>query len=103
MEEEKKESEVPKHRHKLEALDHMSLGISMVAAILIGIGIGIGLKALTGWGWMLWLGVFWGLAAAGLNIYKVYKKAQKEFEGIEDDPRYSYRAKYGDKGKDEDD
>lgn len=101
--EEKKDFEVPKHRPKLEALDHMSLGISIVAAILIGVAIGWGLKALTGWSWMLWLGVFWGVAGAGLNIQKAYKRAQKEFEGLENDPRYAHRAKYGDKGKDEDD
>ena len=88
---------VPKHRDKLEALDNLSLGISMVAAVGIGFAIGYGLKILFEIDWLLWLGVFWGLAAAGLNIYKAYKRAQKSFEGMEDDPRYSYRAKHGDK------
>lgn len=97
----KEELKTPKHRNKLEALDNLSLGISIVAAIAIGFGIGYGLKALTGYTWTLWLGIFWGIAAAGLNIYRAYKRAQKEFEGLENDPRYSYRAKHGDKYFDE--
>ena len=99
---EKKEEVVPKHREKLQALDNLSLGISIVAAIAIGFGIGNGLKSLTGYTWPLWLGIFWGVAAAGLNIYKAYKRAQKEFAGLENDPRYSHRAKFGDKSKVED-
>lgn len=102
--ENKEEQKIPKHRDKIVALDNLSLGISMVAAIVIGFGIGYGLKELTGYSWTLWLGVFWGIAAAVLNIYKAYKRAQKEFEGMENDPRYAHRAKYGDKsdGYDED-
>ena len=79
----------PKHRDKLEALDNLSLGISMVAAVVIGFGIGYGLKALFEIDWLLWLGVFWGIA-------------QKSYEGMEDDPRYAYRAKHGDKGLNDD-
>ncbi|MCP4971683.1 MAG: AtpZ/AtpI family protein [Arcobacter sp.] len=100
--ENKEEKKVPKHRDKVVALDNLSLGISIVAAILVGFGIGYGLKELTGYTWMLWLGIFWGISAAGLNIYKAYKRAQKEFEGLENDPRYSHRAKYGDQSKDND-
>lgn len=86
----------PKHQDKIRALDNLSLGISMVAAVVIGFGAGYGLKSLFGYDWLLWLGVFWGIAAAGLNIHKAYKRAQKEFEGLENDPRYAHRAKYGD-------
>ena len=96
-EKEKVEKITPKHRDKIEALDNLSLGISMVAAVAIGFGIGYGLKAFFEMDWLLWLGVFWGLGAAGLNIYKAYKRAQKSFEGMEDDPRYAHRAKHGDK------
>lgn len=95
--------EKPKHQDKIVALDNLSLGISIVAAIAIGFGIGYGLKQLTGYTWTLWLGIIWGVLAAGLNIYKAYKRAQKEFEGLENDPRYSYRAKYGDKSFDDED
>lgn len=101
--ENKEEKQVPKHRGKLEALDNLSLGISIVAAIIIGFGIGYGLKEWTGYTWTLWLGIFWGIAAAGLNIYKAYQRAQKQFEGMENDPRYSHRAKHGDKADLEDD
>ena len=92
----------PKHQGKLQALDNLSLGISMVAAVAIGFGVGYGLKALTGYEWTLWLGVFWGVAAAGLNVQKAYKRAQKEFEGLENDPRYAHRAKHGDKSDNND-
>lgn len=92
----------PKHLGKLQALDNLSLGISIVAAVIIGFAIGYGLKTWTGYTWTLWLGIIWGIAAAGLNIYRAYKRAQKEFEGLENDPRYSYRAKHGDNSNDDD-
>lgn len=92
----------PKHQDKLVALDNLSLGISIVAAILIGIGFGLLLKYWTGYSWTLWLGVFWGVGGAGLNIYKAYKRAQDEYKEFENDPRYMHRAKYGDDGKEED-
>lgn len=94
-------SNKPKHQDKIRGLDNLSLGISMVAAVVIGFGIGYGLKSFFNQDWLLWLGVFWGIAAAGLNIYKAYKRAQKEFEGLENDPRYAHRAKYGDKADNE--
>ena len=99
---ENQELEKPKHQDKIVALDSLSLGISIVAAIIIGFGIGYGLKQLTGYTWTLWLGISWGILAAILNIYRAYKRAQKQYEGMENDPRYSYRAKYGDKSFDKD-
>lgn len=98
----KTNNERPKHESKLVALDNLSLGISIVVAVFIGFAIGYGLKQWTGYTWTLWLGLSWGLAAAGLNIYRAYKRAQKEFEGMENDPRYAHRAKYGDKSEDDD-
>jgi F0F1-type ATP synthase assembly protein I len=100
--ENKEEKKVPKHRDKIVGLDNLSLGISIVAAIAIGFGIGYWLKEWTGYTWTLWVGLAWGIAAAGLNIYRAYKRAQKEFEGLENDPRYAHRAKFGDKSKDDD-
>jgi F0F1-type ATP synthase assembly protein I len=85
----------PKHRDKIEALDNLSLGISIIVAILIGVGVGIGLKNITGISWTLWIGVFWGISAAILNIYKAYKRAQKSLEELANDPKYQHRAKYG--------
>lgn len=93
----------PKHQDKIVALDSLSLGISIVAAIIIGFGIGYGLKQLTGYTWTLWLGIAWGIAAAIMNVYRAYKRAQKQYEGMENDPRYAYRAKHGDKSFDDED
>lgn len=103
MQENQEVEQKPKHQDKVVALDNLSLGISIVAAIIIGFGIGYGLKQLTGYTWTLWVGIAWGIFAAILNIYKAYKRAQKQFEGMENDPRYAYRAKYGDKPFDKDD
>ncbi len=93
----------PKHIGKLQALDNMSLGISIVVAVLFGVGVGLLLKDWTGYTWTLWLGVFWGIAAAVLNVYRAYKKAQKEFKELEDDPRYQYTMKNGFDPKEDDD
>lgn len=93
----------PKHQDKIVALDSLSLGISIVAAIIIGFGIGYGLKQLTGYSWTLWIGIAWGVLAAVMNVYRAYKRAQKQYEGMENDPRYAYRAKHGDKSLDDED
>ena len=100
---ENQEEPKPKHQDKIVALDSLSLGISIVAAIIIGFGIGYGLKQLTGYTWTLWLGIAWGIAAAIMNVYRAYKRAQKQYEGMENDPRYAHRAKYGDKSFDDED
>ena len=85
----------PKHRDKVEALDNLSLGISIVVAILLGIALGFGLKSITGYSWTLWIGVFWGISAAIMNIYKSYKKAQKGYNELLKDPKYKYAAEHG--------
>jgi len=90
-----KDEITPKHRDKVEALDNLSLGISIVVAIVLGIAIGMGLKSWTGYSWTLWLGVFWGIAAAVLNIYKAYKKAKKGYDELLKDPKYKYAAEHG--------
>jgi F0F1-type ATP synthase assembly protein I len=81
-----------KQRGKLgktvEGAEKLSLGISIVVAILMGIGVGILLKKWTGYSWTLWLGVFWGVSAAILNIKKEYSKLKKEFDKVADDPKY---------------
>ena len=75
---ENQEEPKPKHQDKIVALDSLSLGISIVAAIIIGFGIGYGLKQLTGYTWTLWLGIAWGIAAAIMNVYRAYKRALKQ-------------------------
>lgn len=74
----------------------LSLGISIVLAILLGLGIGYVMQRIGGSVWLLWLGIFWGVGAAGLNIYKAYKRTKAELDALADDPRYSYKK--SDKG-----
>jgi F0F1-type ATP synthase assembly protein I len=63
----------------------------MVVAVLIGVAIGFGLRNLTGAGWTLWIGVFIGVGAAILNVYKAYDKQKKSLDELADDPRYNYK------------
>jgi len=85
----------PKHQNKVEALDNLSLGISMVVALGLGVAIGIGLKSWTGYSWTLWIGVALGIAAAVLNVYKAYKNTKKSLDKLADDPKYKYMAEHG--------
>ena len=90
MSEEKKApvTQEPKYGKVVSAIDGLSLGFSMVLAVLIGIALGIGLKKLTDWDWTLWLGVFWGVCAACYNVYLAYKKQQKAMDELQNDPKY---------------
>ncbi|EAJ1253849.1 AtpZ/AtpI family protein [Campylobacter lari] len=75
-------------RKGIEAADGLSLGISMVVAVLIGVSIGYFLKNLTGIAWLFWVGVFIGVAAAILNVYKAYKAQVKSYEEFKEENRY---------------
>ena len=78
----------------IEGAEKLSLGISIVVAILMGIGIGIWMKETFHQNWLLWLGVFWGVGAAIMNIRIEYKKLKKELDKIENDPKYkNYKIK----------
>lgn len=90
-EEAPKKEEPPKYRKLIEGADSLSLGISVAVAILLGVGLGYWLKSMFGYTWLLWLGVFWGVAAGFMNIYKAYRKQVKEYDSLKDDPKYSYR------------
>jgi F0F1-type ATP synthase assembly protein I len=79
----------PRIKPIIEGAESLSLGISMVVAVLIGVAIGLGLKKLTGISWLLWVGVIIGILAAFLNVYKAYSKQYKEFEKLAKDPRYN--------------
>lgn len=63
----------------IKAADSLSLGISIVIAILMGFGIGWGLKELTGSNWGLGIGIVIGVGAAINNIYKAYKSQVKSY------------------------
>lgn len=96
-------NEEPKFKKLVDAADGLSLGISMVVAVLMGVGIGIGLQKLTGAWWTLWIGVFIGVGAAILNIYKVYKKQKKSLDELAKDPKYTYKKEQQAKFDAEDD
>ncbi|TXE88981.1 AtpZ/AtpI family protein [Campylobacter volucris] len=75
-------------RKSIEAADGLSLGISIVVAVLIGIGIGYFLKKSFGISWLFWIGVFIGVAAAILNVFKAYKAQVKSYEEFKEENRY---------------
>ncbi|WP_373028340.1 AtpZ/AtpI family protein [Sulfurovum sp.] len=93
----------PKFKKLVNAADGLSLGISMVVAVLMGVGIGIGLQKITGAGWTLWIGVFIGVGAAISNVYKAYLKQKKSFDELAKDPKYTYKKEQQDKYDAEDD
>ncbi len=94
-------SEEPKVKKIVDAADGLSLGISIVVAVLMGVGIGILLRKFFGYEWLFWLGVFWGISAAVLNVYKAYKKQKKSLDELADDPRYKQRSFDDDDDEDE--
>jgi len=94
-------SETPKYGKIIEGAEQLSLGISMVVAVLIGVGIGLMLKNFFDTPWLLWVGVFIGVSAAILNVYKAYKKQVKSLDELKDDVRYKKYQKTS--GDDEDD
>ncbi|BCD45084.1 AtpZ/AtpI family protein [Helicobacter suis] len=80
----------PKFKPVVEGANTLSLGISIVVALLLGVGIGYGLVRLTKISWLFWLGVFWGVGGAILNVYKAYKQAKAELDSLASDPKYQH-------------
>ena len=80
----------------------MSLGISMVVAVLMGVGIGWLLRRWTDIGWLFWVGVGIGIAAAIMNVYKAYSKQYKVFEELAKEPRYAIKKQLQEEDDDED-
>lgn len=81
----------PRAQKIINSAYDLSLGISIVVAILLGLGLGILLQRFTGSAWGLGVGAFWGVGAAILNIYKAYKRTQKSLDDLANDPKYSYK------------
>ena len=90
------EEHKPRIKPVIEAADSLSLGISMVVAVVMGVGIGYLLKSMTGIAWLFWVGVFIGIAAAILNVYKAYSKQHKVFEELAKEPRYAIKKQLED-------
>jgi len=97
----KQEEQEPKYRKFVEGADQLSLGISSVVAVLLGIGAGILMRKSFGYEWLFWLGVFWGIAAALLNIRKAYVRQKAELDKLKDDPRYKHYNQIDDDDEDE--
>ncbi len=95
-----KKNEEPKFKKIVVAADGLSLGISISVAVLIGVGLGIFMKNLFGYPWLLWLGVFWGVSGAILNVYKAYKVQKASLDELANDPRYRHK-KYDSSDEDE--
>lgn len=96
-EKEIKTQEKTKKKPKLQKIivvaNELSLGISIVVAILIGVGLGWIMFQFTRIIWLFWLGMLWGLGGAILNIYKSYKRAKNEFDELAKEPKYSRKGK----------
>jgi len=90
------EQKKPRIKPIIEAADHLSLGISMVVAVAMGVGIGYLLRSLTDIYWTFFIGVFIGIAAAILNVYKAYSKQYREYEELAKQPRYAMKKKIDD-------
>ncbi len=103
MAENKEEQKAPRIKPIIEAADNLSLGISIVVAVLMGVGIGLILKNMTGAFWTLWIGIFIGIAAAVLNVYKAYSKQYKDYEELAKQPRYAIKKQLQDDEEDDDD
>ena len=86
----------------IEGASDLSLAVSMLVAVVIGVALGVGLKTLFGYEWLLYLGIFWGVAAAVLNFYKAYKKLRREMNELQENPRYKMAQKQPDDDEDED-
>jgi len=82
----------PKFKKVVVAADGLSLGISIVVAVLLGVGLGYLMRQWLGYGWLFWLGVFWGIAAAILNVYKAYARQKASLDELANDPRYRRRT-----------
>jgi len=87
------EKKKPRIKPIIEAADSLSLGISMVVAVVMGVGIGYLLRSLTDIGWTFFIGVAIGIAAAILNVYKAYSKQYKAYEELAKEPRYAIKKK----------
>jgi len=95
------EERKPRIKPIIEAADSLSLGISMVVAVLMGFGIGWLLRNLTGISWLFWVGIFIGIAAAILNVYKAYSKQYKAYEELAKEPRYAIKKQLDDEDEED--
>lgn len=89
---------ITKNLNKIvKGADGLSVGISVVVAVILGVFIGIWLKNLTGSTFLFFVGIFIGIAAAILNVYKSYKRLDADMKDLENDPKYkNYKPDFDD-------
>ncbi len=79
-----------KIRQITRGANDLSLGISMIVAVLIGFGIGYLLYKWLGYYWLIWVGLAYGIAAAILNVIKAYKRLYKDLDSLKNEEKYKY-------------
>ena len=72
----------------VKGAEQLSLGISIVVAIIIGSGAGYWIMKETGWTWTLFAGIAVGIAAASLNIKKAYDAQIKSLDELKDKGKF---------------
>ena len=72
----------------VKGAEQLSLGISIVVAIIIGSGAGYWIMKETGWTWTLFAGVAVGIAAAVLNVKKAYDAQIKSLDELKDKGKF---------------
>ncbi|RAX58185.1 hypothetical protein CCZ01_03680 [Helicobacter monodelphidis] len=90
-EETSQQDQTPKYRNLVVGFNDLTLGISMVVAVAIGAGMGYGLEQIFGYAWLFWVGICFGIGAAINNMFKAYQRQMKEFEKLQQEPRYRYK------------
>lgn len=80
----------------VKSANYLSLGISIVVAIFLGSFIGYLAYKKSGMQLFLWIGVFIGIAAAFMNIYKIYKISIRNFDDLQNSVKYkNFKPKIG--------
>lgn len=72
----------------VKGAEQLSLGVSIVVALLIGAGMGYWAMRETGWTWTLFAGVAVGIAAAVLNVKKAYDAQIKSLDELKDESKF---------------
>jgi F0F1-type ATP synthase assembly protein I len=68
----------------------------------MGVGIGFLLKNITELAWTFWIGIFIGIAAAVLNVFKAYKRQQEMYNELAKEPRYAIKKQLEEEDEDDD-
>lgn len=72
----------------VKGAEQLSLGVSIVVALLIGASMGYWAMRETGWTWTLFAGVAVGIAAAVLNVKKAYDAQIKSLDELKDESKF---------------